>query len=64
MTFDCIYNDGNLNMIPVEAVCVSDEVLIYNMSLENYTENVELRFFNYSAEPVTIESVHIEQVDN
>ena len=61
-SFDCTYNDAGIpNQIPTEVTASGDGRIIYTISIEDITDNVELRFFNNTEETVAIDFVMIQE---
>lgn len=61
--YDCVYNDsGEIITVPAEVERVSGRRIVYTMYVDRYTENVEMRFINYSSNEVLLDTIRIRQI--
>ena len=61
--FDCTYNeDFQPNILPVEVIEQTTNNIIYSFRIEEKTDNIETRLFNYSSDPVEVYSIHIDEL--
>ena len=65
VSYDCTYNDSGIPYpVPMEVETAGNELIIYRINLDSYTQNVELRFFNNASENAELQSIHIEEITN
>ncbi len=63
LTYDCITSNGSeLSGIEVSGAEAYEDLIIYTISIEEKTDNIEFRFFNWSEGEIILDSMRISEV--
>ncbi|MBR1796750.1 MAG: hypothetical protein IJ757_01855 [Clostridiales bacterium] len=62
-SYDCIYSlNGEIHEIPIELISSNEQIITYQITITELTQNIETRVFDWSEEPLLLYDISIQEI--